>query len=56
MTNEQQILPTIDENKKKDDEQEQIDDQQKNLNIELKDPSACKIRFSFKTFTYLFYR
>jgi len=49
VTNDQQILPTdsIDEHEKKDEEQEQTDDQPQNIKIELKDPSACKIIFSF---------
>ena len=45
VTNEQEIVPTDENEKKKEEgeEQEQTEEPAKKLHIELKDPSACKI-------------
>jgi hypothetical protein len=54
VTNEQSITPS-DENEKKENEEGETDETPKNPKIELKDPSACKIRFSSDTLACFFF-
>ena len=51
-SNEQQTASPVppNENENKNDERENIDSESNNSNIELKDPSACTIIFSFRLF------
>ena len=48
------LLSPSNENENKANEHEEIDFEPKNLNIELKDPSACMIIFLFRLFHRIF--